>query len=366
MSINHLSGDSGFSRAELVKLLNENNVDKETQNKILFNFDSCDASDSTGENDGVLKKDALKNFMQFMDKNHPFVMEFMNFKSGAMDNFKAFKDNAMQRFNDFKNNAMSGGKSVSEPTPDSRVEPPKTHETGEFYAEVNADGTTSEYNLKERTVTLYDKDGNKIRTTSMDAPKNEKSDTKNLTQQEIDEKITNLKPGESYTYTQTSETRTGIGFSKTTQTITWSRNEDGTLQAVTMDLLGMKPVKLKTIYSPDKTRKISEQKVNSELKLVATINYDENGKPINEVVNMSEYKKSPSMTVAGLLLRQMQKNANAYSSSEIKNTSGEVILSFRNGDWYNSKGKKIDADKAYDIIEKQNNKNNLGDFVRNY
>lgn len=374
MAIGQLGGDSGFSRTELIKILNDNNVDNETRKIILFNFDSCDSADSTGEKDGVLKKDALKNFRQFMEKNQPLLMDFMNFKSDAMESFESFRENAMQRFNDFRNNAMaSDNKSSAEPENSPKaltVRTLKAPATGDVYAEVNADGTTSQYNLKDRTVTLYDKDGNKLRTSSMDKSDEVKSQpkespSKKLTQQEIDAKLANLKPGESYSYTQKSEAKTGVGFMSTLQTVTWKRNEDGTLQSTVAELMGRKAVKLTTVYSSDRSRKISEQRVNEELKLVNNVNYDDNGKPKNEVMNLSGYSNTSSMSLAGLLLRQMKKNANSYSSSEVRNVSGDVILSFKNGAWYNSKGKEVDPDKAYDILAKQNDNNNLGDFVRN-
>ena len=60
----------------------------------------------------------------------------------------------------------------------------------------------------------------------------------NLTQEQISESINNLKPGESFNYTDIRELGSpGSGFySKNTTPITWTRNNDGTLTKVSREI----------------------------------------------------------------------------------------------------------------------------------
>lgn len=248
------------------------------------------------------------------------------------------------------------------------------HSTGETVAvfDETTGGSTS-YNLKNRTVTMYDSEGNITGTRSMD--ENERIQTsgstkietpstepKNLNSEDIKQNVLNLKPGETYTYQSK--------ISGESKPVTWKRNEDGTLSCSKPQLIfkGRIPQNeiLDTGYSPDMKTKLYEDKYNStRLGLKTRVFYDENEKATKDVTNLENYTVSLGAgTKEGNLIRLM--NNTKASSKEIKDTEGNTILRFVDGHFENAKGKEIGDDKAYKILEKAFEKNKIKELIQNY
>ena len=133
---------------------------------------------------------------------------------------------------------------------------------------------------------------------------------------------------------------------------------------------GSRHVVLKSNYQADGKTLISDQFINSSIsgvQVVSQRNY-ENGSVANVETDLSQYDSNASL---GSLSKEfavahtMQKNASRATSSEVKNNEGEVILSFKDGQFFNSKGKTIEFDKAVKILEKADKKGELKKLIQN-
>ena len=60
----------------------------------------------------------------------------------------------------------------------------------------------------------------------------------------------------------------------------------------------------------------------------------------------------------------IDKQTYKISSSEIRSKSGEVLVKYENGKFYNSKGKEIDIYKARDILDKASD--NLASLIQKF
>lgn len=311
---------SGLTKTDLANVLKANGANDDAKSIILFEFDACDDKDETGKSDGELNGNALNKFCKYLEDNHPVIYNFL----------KAFGNNS----DSSESNMVT-------------LEPEQS--TGNYYAVLNEDGSTSVHfnnpNTKEVTTTNYDKDGNVIET-----------------------KITQLQSGEKYTYRQKEVAESDDAFSATSKNVTWTRNDDGTLQMTTLDMIGTKKgVKLTTIYNSDKTQKISEDVINRDLGLVSTVHYDSNGKKKDMTTDLSKLsEKGSSYSKEVRIVKEMQKNGRSFSSTQVNDSQGNPILVFKNNTWYNAKGKEIDEDKATDIMEKYVNKDNVGELVNTF
>ena len=101
--------------------------------------------------------------------------------------------------------------------------------------------------------------------------------------------------------------------------------------------------------------------------VIATIRYDEKGfaKSKEFPIQICKYIKKQPFEVA---VRDYIANDNTPDrpiiQKELKNSKGELIVSFRNGKFYNKKGKEVSPEKATELIAK-NNKGYL-QFVEQY
>lgn len=216
----------------------------------------------------------------------------------------------------------------------------------------------------------------------------------NLTQEQIQESINNLKPGESFNYINTLELGSpGSGFySKNTTPITWTRNNDGTLTKVSREISynngrGEVFFDHEIQYSADGKTILQEKTVKNyrfSRGLDTTIKYSDSKKE-SETIDLKDLNKCNTlgfMTPGGQLFstitpkfsygdkslaqkREDENNA-TYASKELKNSQGEVVLTYKDGKFYNKKGKEISDDKACDLVFKLVEKNDVSELVQNY
>lgn len=337
----------GFSRAELIKLMDKNELSPAEREIILFNFDNADIGEqgvgTAGAGDKVLKGFEIEYFYKLMGWEQ--------------------KENKQQ------------GQEVRTVSPES---------VGAKHAEYNPqDKTTLVYDEEAKTITKYDEAGNVLGVTDFEGKpiketkpvqKNKKPaqpEQKPLTQEEINTKVRALKPGEVFTYTESSRADWGSGRSYEKHTVQWKRNQDGTLSKFIpqFDISARKTFVLETKYADDMKTKISEDKLtrtSTPLGQKATIQYGADGNPVSATIPLKPNTKVKRMsfTREGFLTNAMSHGK--FSSQEIRDKDGNVILKCVNGEFTDKKGSTVSADKAYDIIEDAFKNGNIKELVQNY
>ena len=239
--------------------------------------------------------------------------------------------------------------------------------TGDIYAERLPDGTSLQYDFKEKTVTKYDADDNVMFEMSIQEYENQK----------IEDKIKNLKSGESMQYEERqSISAPGISSSER-NTVNVTRKENGELVETRLGVVygvsypRMQGVRLNTTYDKNHENKISEDFVDSEKSQwgVVSTKHFENGEPSSVVTDLSNLNEG-LMTFD--FLRTLSNSLNNYSSQQLKNADGEVVLIVEDGKFYKVKanGKKKDNDigdgRAWKIVNKLRDKNELGELIQEY
>lgn len=125
----------------------------------------------------------------------------------------------------------------------------------------------------------------------------------------------------------------------------------------------------------DGQRKVELSRLRNKNKkpISSQLNYNENGKLDNRNIDISNLEKIYATDSISVLLRDfMKKNKDVsidkqtykISSSEIRSKSGEVLVKYENGKFYNSKGKEIDIYKARDILDKASD--NLASLIQKF
>lgn len=125
----------------------------------------------------------------------------------------------------------------------------------------------------------------------------------------------------------------------------------------------------------DGQRKVELSRLRNKNKkpISSQLNYNENGKLDNRNIDISNLEKIYDTDSISVLLRDfMKKNKDVsidkqtykISSSEIRSKSGEVLVKYENGKFYNSKGKEIDIYKARDILDKASD--NLASLIQKF
>lgn len=213
----------------------------------------------------------------------------------------------------------------------------------------------------------------------------EKSKPKSYTKEDIENNIKNLKPGESFTYNSKKSYNWGFGSSYEEKNITWKREDDGTLVKIEPTFVptssGRETVQdLSTHYSADGKTIVSEDvtgKFKFAKELKSTKHY-ENEKlstlttdltNIDKKIEKSSYigNSDPIIRVLSSITKQVQNHEkNPFSVQEFKDTSGNSVVSFKDGKFYNDKGKEISYEKAHKILSKLKEKNELGTLVQSY
>ena len=64
------------------------------------------------------------------------------------------------------------------------------------------------------------------------------------------------------------------------------------------------------------------------------------------------------------LINTTEKNASKYAEQTFKDANGDVLLTFKDGQWFNEDGKEISQNKAHKIMDKAKENENLGEFVQ--
>lgn len=224
-------------------------------------------------------------------------------------------------------------------------------------------------------------------------PVNKPAETKpknnNLTQDDINKAINNLKPGETYSYTSSSSINLTGYKSSERQTIRFRRNNDGTLTKNFTDfaIVNKRFNQIEENYSADGKTLLSRKSITGakELKGASTTIEYNNGKPTTSVTDLRDLSKinydflyraekrifreiNPGTGFINKTAGQKvsAKDNSIYSSKELKNSNGEVVLTYKDGKYYNKKGKEISEDKAYNLVEKLVKNNDLSELVQNY
>lgn len=122
-----------------------------------------------------------------------------------------------------------------------------------------------------------------------------------------------------------------------------------------------------------KVDKLPGLKNKNNKPISSQLNYNENGKLDNRNIDISNLEKKHGTYSISVLLRDfMKKNEDVpidkqtykISSSEIRSKSGEVLVKYENGKFYNSKGKEIDLYKARVILDKASD--NLASLIQKF
>ena len=161
------------------------------------------------------------------------------------------------------------------------------------------------------------------------------------------------------------------------------KQSDGTFVEVRAGLVyngGMpNTVPLTTKYDTDGKTLISRETVQDFTSGHGVVRYDyEQGKAKTASFNVGKCARgswsAPMLAtkcmsrniplIRGSMTNKMDKSL-TVKNSYVQNSKGKVILSYHDGKFYNAKGKIVDEDKAYDIIDKQKNYEDLT-FVQEY
>ena len=229
---------------------------------------------------------------------------------------------------------------------------------------VNQDGTLGKEIISDAPQV------NEAPTTDDAPPANEvppTNDAKSLTKQDIDNAINNLKPGEEYSY----QSNIDLGYYQSSTPVTWARNEDGTLTQtkVSPNFSNKTFDSLETVYSEDRSRiiKADSQKYIFGAMTIVTENYDDKGNVTSQTSNMKDILSSARGNLLNTtfnLINTTEKNASKYAEQTFKDVNGEVLLTFKDGQWFNEDGKEISQNKAHKIMDKAKENENLGEFVQ--
>lgn len=213
----------------------------------------------------------------------------------------------------------------------------------------------------------------------------DKTGSKKLTSEDIQNSIKNLKPGESYTYTNTISSKWGNGPSYEQKTITWRREADSTLTKTNLepsfDSNGRRfSMSVSEHYSADGTTLLSRDTTASTLRfareLRSTENY-ENGKPATLTTNLSNMDKQLNKLIlhssydsVTRLLKSLSEQplnqSSKFSTQEFKVSNGNSAVIFKDNKFFNADGKEISFDKAHKILSKLYDNNQLASLVQNY
>ena len=210
-------------------------------------------------------------------------------------------------------------------------------------------------------------------------------ETIEYTKEGIMNKVDSLKIGEFFSYIKES----GFGDSIYEKTpVTWTREQDNTLtktskSLVRMDGRGNHVTKnLSKHFSPDGKTLLSEDVFAEDLvfakELVAQLEY-QGDKPTKLTTDLSNLSKDLSKgasyasysgvdRVLSSLFQQsdVTRVLNKYSSQNITNSDGDVVLSFKDKKFYDKSGNEISYDDASKMLSKLENKGKLGSLVQIY
>ncbi len=189
----------------------------------------------------------------------------------------------------------------------------------------------------------------------------------NLSQADIESKVSELKPGETFRYTHSISSSSATGSYSDRATISWTRGEDGKLTCTYFDT---NQDLVNEIYDETGKQKLTEIRKKPNTRSYSTgdmfrnrtTNYGEDGTITNRSIDLTNMKNSLASSPTMELCRFLERNKPHYPTQTVRNDSGKSILTLKNGEYYNSKGKQIDKDKAFDILFKAFNKGEITDL----
>jgi len=219
---------------------------------------------------------------------------------------------------------------------------------------------------------LLNKDTKPVETTSTETKPAETkpAETKpksngGLSNDDIQNKISALKPGESFNYK-------GSGYTAAKTPISWTRNDDNTLTKNHLESLyqnGLpKAVKLSSHYEADGQTLISKDVVNTKLDAVTTQNY-ENGKLSSATTDLSKFENRIGDRGAMRLLNAANPKlaqSRGITEQRFMSNSNKELVSIKDGKYYNQNGKEIEQHEADEILTKAMEKGQLGSLYQQY
>ncbi len=100
--------------------------------------------------------------------------------------------------------------------------------------------------------------------------------------------------------------------------------------------------------------------------LIAANSYDEDGNLKSKSFDMNKFlsSKRGSYIMTSQLIYGTIRESGKFPEQTFKDTNGDVLVSFKDGKWFNEKGKEISREKAYKIMDKAKEANDIGEFVQ--
>lgn len=149
----------------------------------------------------------------------------------------------------------------------------------------------------------------------------------------------------------------GSGF-YSKKTATYERLDDMTIRKTEVEPFGRKGVVLHSRYQEDGKTLISKEYITTigGTRVLASAQYDENGQKISDTYDLDTMKEPSCYTSTHNLSSEISKSQNC--SIELQDKDGNIILSVKDGQVLNGKGKPIHKD-LYDFLEKYENTEGL-------
>ena len=118
-----------------------------------------------------------------------------------------------------------------------------------------------------------------------------------------------------------------------------------------------------TTYSQDGKHK-SRQAISTKYQgAIETSEYGDDGNVSSKTTDLSKFQEI-HRTLQDMLASALP-NSKATEQT-VKSKDGQILVTYKNGQFYNAKGKVINEDKAYKILKKANNKNEITQLVEQY
>ena len=119
-----------------------------------------------------------------------------------------------------------------------------------------------------------------------------------------------------------------------------------------------------TTYSQDGKRKSSQAISTKYQGAIVTSECGDDGNVSSKTTDLSNFQTTGS-SLQYRLVEGLPKNRKATEQT-VKSKDGQILVTYKNGQFYNAKGKVINDYKAYKILEKANNKNEITQLVEQY
>ena len=126
---------------------------------------------------------------------------------------------------------------------------------------------------------------------------------------------------------------------------------------------GKNVIPLTTTYSQDGKVESSQAISTKYQGAIVTSEYGDDGNVSSKTTDLSNFQTTGS----SLQYRLVSGLPNSKATEQtVKSKDGQILVTYKNGQFYNAKGKVINEDKVYKILEKANNKKEITQLVEQY